>query len=316
VGSYCGLVKGDWKKALSYLANGSDSNLKKLAEEDIKSEPANADAQAERGDMWWDKAEASEGAAKLVMLRRAAFWYVEAQPNVTGVLAKVTVEKRLEELAKAGFETTRPSVPIKRRFPLLTSPNKLIGWDVGDREPAYQKGILELQDGCLFCPIVVKDAILAAKITRTKVMGSVYLVLRNSDAGCYAAGIDGNFLRIFRLKPALNVNKIPQRGVWTSEVLAQWPLAARVGPVCTLTFSASDKMLAASINNDPRPLTAPADGTFEQGTVGVGAMGAQVLVEDIELFIPNRASFVADLRGAEGSSRACPPGGLPSPPAN
>jgi hypothetical protein len=95
LGKYLCLVKGDWKKGLPLLAQGSDKALKAVAEQE-RDNPGGADAQVRIGDRWWDLAGKATGRTKAQLQTRAVHWYEQAAPELKG-LAKARVEKRLQE---------------------------------------------------------------------------------------------------------------------------------------------------------------------------------------------------------------------------
>jgi len=108
VGKYRCFVRGDWDDGLPYLALGSDPVLQKLAEQEVV-QPDSAADQVKLANGWWDLGEKEkDAAAKTRMQQRAGLWYKKAVPNVSG-LAKVKIEKRLEQIANI----ERPSGPKK-----------------------------------------------------------------------------------------------------------------------------------------------------------------------------------------------------------
>ncbi len=175
VGSYYCYYQGNWTKGLPLLAKGSDSSLKALAAREV-AWPAKAEDQMALADGWWDQAQNAEGFAKLAAWRHAGNWYAKCQARLPSGLAKVKVEKRLDELAKVEGETAGAATAsatshfttkLNKWFPLLTSPNELIGWEVGDCRFSYTNGLIELQENFLFCPIVTKDVAIRARMKRT-----------------------------------------------------------------------------------------------------------------------------------------------------
>ena len=100
VGKYRCFVKGDWGGGLPMLALGSDQTLKTLAAKE-RAGAASSDEQAKLGDEWWNLAETQEGRAKRQIQGRAAYWYRQALPGLSG-LVKDKAEKRL-----AGIATTK-----------------------------------------------------------------------------------------------------------------------------------------------------------------------------------------------------------------
>ncbi|HEX3999087.1 MAG TPA: hypothetical protein VHX65_11090 [Pirellulales bacterium] len=100
VGRFYAFVKGDFDKALPYLAKSSDAALKDVADKDLAAPTAAAD-QAKLGDAWWALAESNHEPAKSHLQSRAADWYAKAAPNLKG-LAKGEVEARLKEIEAMG----------------------------------------------------------------------------------------------------------------------------------------------------------------------------------------------------------------------
>jgi hypothetical protein len=92
LGQFLCLFKGDWEKGLPFLSKGSDAALKLLATKDLN-RPSDPARQVEVADGWWDLGEKESGRAKANACQRAAYWYGEALPNLTG-LTKVKAEKR------------------------------------------------------------------------------------------------------------------------------------------------------------------------------------------------------------------------------
>ena len=75
VGRYYCLTKGDWERGVPMLsALGDDPVWKALGEHELKG-AATPEVQAKLGDMWWNSAEATRGAAKQLMQERAGYWY-------------------------------------------------------------------------------------------------------------------------------------------------------------------------------------------------------------------------------------------------
>jgi hypothetical protein len=103
VGRYAAAIKGDWARGAAMLAKGADAALKAAAEKDIVN-PADPQAQMAAGDAWWEAAEKSKGQPFEDRWRgRARHWYEMALPGLTG-LAKIKVEKRLEQTAASAGE--------------------------------------------------------------------------------------------------------------------------------------------------------------------------------------------------------------------
>jgi WD40 repeat protein len=109
VGRYLCLRKGDWDKGLPLLAHCSDAALMTAAKKDL-GQPQDAAAQVEVGDSWWDLGEPRKDSTKTALLARAAHWYREALPELTGLkLAKVEGRlKTIDEQAPAAQTTGAP----------------------------------------------------------------------------------------------------------------------------------------------------------------------------------------------------------------
>jgi hypothetical protein len=100
---YC-LAKADWPRGLAHLAKGSDPTLRALAEEELVSPPKEPEGQVKLADAWWEQAQGAQGESRKGFLRRAGYWYNQAQPGLTG-LTKTRVEKRLTEIAPGSEES-------------------------------------------------------------------------------------------------------------------------------------------------------------------------------------------------------------------
>ncbi len=99
VGSFWAFAKENWEKAWPHLQQGSDAALAEIARQEL-AEPSEADAQAALADAWFVRARKSEAPVSHAMLRRARHWFTAAEDDATG-LTRTTVERRLEEIAKA-----------------------------------------------------------------------------------------------------------------------------------------------------------------------------------------------------------------------
>ena len=98
---YC-FTKGDWAKGLSYLAKGSDENLKMLALQESNSPPSDTEGEVKLADAWWNIAQAVKGKVRGAILLHAGMWYQRAQVTLPVGLVKARVAKRLEEIAALG----------------------------------------------------------------------------------------------------------------------------------------------------------------------------------------------------------------------
>jgi hypothetical protein len=95
VGKYACFIKGDWKRGLTHLSQGSDPTLKALATRDL-AKPVESAAQVELADAWWDVGELTAAHAKRQVLGRAAYWYSEASPRLGGL----TLSKARDRVTK------------------------------------------------------------------------------------------------------------------------------------------------------------------------------------------------------------------------
>lgn len=125
IGRYLCLSKGDWTAGLSYLAKGDDAGLKALAEQELQV-AADTTSQLALADAWWDYGSKETGRNKLSTLRRAAHWYREALPQLSG-LAKTRVDQRLSQIPEPvdvpGLGPIRKTVQVSARTYL--DPNML-----------------------------------------------------------------------------------------------------------------------------------------------------------------------------------------------
>lgn len=94
VGRWYAFQVGQWEKALSYLAKGSQAELAEVARQDLQG-PQDPAVQQKLGDRWWELSEKASGEERLAMQGRAVYWYEQALPNLTG-LSKTSIERRLE----------------------------------------------------------------------------------------------------------------------------------------------------------------------------------------------------------------------------
>lgn len=95
-GTYLALRKSDWDQALPLLSKGKDGPLPELARKDLAG-AQEAKTRRELGDDWWNAAQASAGAIKYALQNRAAHWYREALPDLTG-FAQLETVKRLQQI--------------------------------------------------------------------------------------------------------------------------------------------------------------------------------------------------------------------------
>jgi formylglycine-generating enzyme required for sulfatase activity len=106
VGSWQCFQKGDWADGLKLLAKGSDAGLKSLAAMELATKPSTAQEKVARGNAWWDAAETATGKARAAMLAKAAGYYREAMPDLSG-LEGLKVQKRLDRLDEEPSQADR-----------------------------------------------------------------------------------------------------------------------------------------------------------------------------------------------------------------
>jgi hypothetical protein len=119
VGRYVCFSRGDWELGLPLLARGSESQLKTLAEKELK-RPVPADVLLELGNAWTDLAKREKGLTAEQLLFQGVYAYVRATPRVSGLAAS--------ELKKRFTEATAEST-IKFAYLANLKPEaKDIGW--------------------------------------------------------------------------------------------------------------------------------------------------------------------------------------------
>lgn len=96
MGYWLCLVQNDWASGLPYLAKGSGVEMAAAAQKDLL-RPATSREQTELGDLWWKLSETLTGEDRTALQVRAASWYQEALPQLSGA-ARTKIEKRLESL--------------------------------------------------------------------------------------------------------------------------------------------------------------------------------------------------------------------------
>lgn len=107
VGHWLCIVKGEWAAGLVHLAKGSRTELRQLAERELRL-PDDANEQLGLADAWWDLGLASQGDERRALLLRAGHWYRQAEPEASAGLAKIKIQKRLEDLTRLAPDAGRP----------------------------------------------------------------------------------------------------------------------------------------------------------------------------------------------------------------
>src|SRR5262249_48523398 len=106
VGKYGVLVKGGGSLGLPFLAGGSVSAVKALAEKDL-AQPASADDQLAEGPDWQEGAEYEDGTGRPELYKRRHWWYLKAVPLLEGK-EETELEKRIELLNKRAPGLVKP----------------------------------------------------------------------------------------------------------------------------------------------------------------------------------------------------------------
>jgi len=176
-----------------------------------------------------------------------------------------------------------PKLTYGNWFPLLTSPNELVGLNRIDpgADYSYSNGLLEVRKDGLWCGAVIKDGGIRAKVKLGN--GPVYLALRRSDRGCYAASFPCN--QSFTLFAIIDdvAQTVTSASVESPKTYDGW---------FDLEFSAVGDKLTVLANGE-RILEAH-DSTYAQGLAGLGTWNGDNQFRKIELLIPNKESLVGD----------------------
>ncbi|MCX7422630.1 MAG: hypothetical protein NT013_24245 [Planctomycetia bacterium] len=146
VGRWHLLQQGDWKTALPFLAKVSDAKWKAAAERE-QTAPLDATVQFAVGEAWWKIAENESGAMKTALLVHAGEWYARAQPNLTSVLEKELVTKRLDQIAPL-----KGAAPVKPAGPVNPNPNPSVTQTPPPAKPGEWIDLLEWSEGVDWAP--------------------------------------------------------------------------------------------------------------------------------------------------------------------
>lgn len=133
-GRYLCFVKGDWDAGLPHLAKAADKDTAALAQTDLN-EPQETESQIAMGDAWFDFAQKQDDeTAKGMILVRAGVYYRKASPQLGG-MAKMRVQRRVEEIealisSNLVHQVSIPPV-LASRTDLLLSTRWNFYWDRG-----------------------------------------------------------------------------------------------------------------------------------------------------------------------------------------
>ncbi len=140
--------------------------------------------------------------------------------------------------------------------------------------------------------------------------------MRNSDAGCYAAMLEGRAVKILSMKPFPGAAKnLPLWQRRTQNSLGESALPQdNTNVIFEFGFSATGSNLTAFINE--MPVLQVKDTALSEGTVGMGGWNnPRVQIGNVELFIPNKGSLVADHRTAAPAAKTGAAGEFKFPPS-
>ncbi len=130
VGRYQACFKGQWQEGLPMLAWGTDGPLKRAAANELRG-ATNSAGQVALGDGWWDLAEAADGVTKRHLQARAAYWYRQAMPGLTG-LVEGKVKKRLAAVGDTAPTISPPVAPPPVVPPPHPDPKTIVLFDGTD----------------------------------------------------------------------------------------------------------------------------------------------------------------------------------------
>jgi hypothetical protein len=301
-GVYDCYVLGDWKTGLRHFLQCGDAELQSLATRELQTPTQQAVACMALADAWWDAAQSAESTKRIVMLRRAGFWYKRLQKEPLAELDNAKIAKRLESLSgedrksSSAASATRFIRIFGRPFSLMNEKGELVGWNTNRCHFNYVKGAIDLRSGDLDCPIIVKNATIFASV-KCRSDDFVRLTLRNCDQGRYYAEVHNNLVTI--VKQNRRTAKADQMPDGPEEILGSAPLPktkTRADLQFIFAFQVKNNDLIASINKiaivqtrDKTPLT--------DGSVGISTTNSNTLfMGNITLEIPNAASLVEDRR--------------------
>ena len=127
-GYYLGPIKGDFDKALPFLAKGNNDALRALANKEL-GKPTDPTAQGQLADGWSAQAEKSKPSERANLLGHAAEWYSRAMPNLKGIAHTEAAQK----LAKIEDEVKRAGARDRKEqlARVITSGAWRLDWNAG-----------------------------------------------------------------------------------------------------------------------------------------------------------------------------------------
>jgi len=95
VGKYRCFLQGRWDEGLALLATSNDTDLRKIAELELKASTDFETTDSKRGEAWWTYAQSLPEPERAPATSRAKYWYAKALQTQTG-LDRVAAENRLK----------------------------------------------------------------------------------------------------------------------------------------------------------------------------------------------------------------------------
>jgi hypothetical protein len=155
LGRFLCFVKNDWEAGLPRLVLGSDTTLRAAAEKDDKANTGTSAEKAEAGEVWYKLAASADALQKSNMLAHSLVRYKDALSDATG-LAKIKIEKRVEELTKATAGPTTPGVaaagvgaPAWNVIRQAIKDNTVKEWTAGNTPINYPKFVDAPKEGAI-----------------------------------------------------------------------------------------------------------------------------------------------------------------------
>jgi len=196
-GRFACLIQGRWERGIPMLALGGDAALAATAQKDLK-RPVFAEDQLALADAWWKLADGADGRQQKSLMLRAGAWYKLARPGTPAGLARVKIDKRLEEIRTIGRPIPAPGLnrlTTGSQFPQGQWVDVLKGvdldWDSAKGSWKRSAGavLAEPEESSrLLLPVVVEGGYdLEVKFTRTTGNGDVQVFLPANSAVCHLA---------------------------------------------------------------------------------------------------------------------------------
>ncbi|NUQ65986.1 MAG: hypothetical protein HUU20_26290 [Pirellulales bacterium] len=285
VGQYY-VLKNNWEKALQHLAAGTDVELKRAAEKELRG-AASPEDQAALGDAWWDLAQTRQDPQRAALLRHAGTWYSRSQVLLPDGIVKRRIEIRLKEIAdlpqakpqsrEASATTPRArKLPFNRWAPLFTSSKELLGWKTEGADFEYKNDVLDLRNSGIAYPLEAANIEIQARVRKGSAQ-NLTLRLRIGPNGHYAAWYNGG--TAFGIGRELD-------GVWQD--LKSGGPPNDPPEVFVFTFSAVDQTLRAFMNG--QPILEVQDSTHTKGYPGLSTSGGNSWFTEVQARLLDKPS--------------------------